>query len=263
MATTQAGGIRLSVVAPAFNEAAGIRDVLEEWQRYLQKAEPSYEIIICDDGSTDRTWQVLEEIARSDSRIRNLRYDNNEGAAVAIREAIAHSRGEWVLTIDSDGQFPIAELRKLQDRQRQTGADAVIGARRTKQDRLVLRIGSSMSSAAARFLLGTDLRDFTCAMMLVRGDLLRRLQLEARGLNYSTDIAAKLLEARASVAQQQIHHRARTRGMSKLRLLAAAQDRLTLLRYLRLRRTLLRRGIITARRSAGQPLRRGVNWRGG
>jgi dolichol-phosphate mannosyltransferase len=248
---------KLSVVAPAYNEEECIESVILHWVRELRRLEPDYEIIICDDGSKDKTWSIIERLARTNKRIRNVRHMKNQGAGAAHTSALSCSSGQWVLMIDSDGQFDIGDYEVLKKEQARTAADAVIGARQIKEDSPFFRLGSAASGACANLLLGSRIADFNSVFKLVRGDLARGLHLEARRFDVSTDMTAKLLERGAKIAVHEIRHRPRTQGQSKLRFFRAAMSRLRFIRYLHTRRRLINAAIIQ-----GNPpeLARGVNW---
>ncbi|HWU54271.1 MAG TPA: glycosyltransferase, partial [Rhizomicrobium sp.] len=98
--------IRLSVAAPAYNEAAGIEAVIANWHDFLS-ARPElaeFEIVVCDDGSSDATGDILDRLTLSYPQLRPLHFARNQGAAAALNAAIAATTGDWVLLIDSDGQ---------------------------------------------------------------------------------------------------------------------------------------------------------------
>ena len=111
-AQTLSAPIRLSVAAPAYNEAAGIEAVVAEWHGFLGARTDiaSFEIVVCNDGSKDRTGEILDRLARQYPQVRPLHFAQNQGAAAALNAAIAATTGDWVLLIDSDGQFPVQNL---------------------------------------------------------------------------------------------------------------------------------------------------------
>src|SRR5690349_10021953 len=125
--------IRLSVAAPAYNEAAGIEAVIANWHDFLsQQALAEFEIVICNDGSSDATGDILDRLTLSYPQLRPLHFDKNQGAAAALNAAIAATRGDWVLLIDSDGQFAIENLPAMLDALQRSGGLAAIGIRQKK-----------------------------------------------------------------------------------------------------------------------------------
>ena len=107
--------IRLSVAAPAYNEAEGIESLVAEWHSFLsaQADVSEFEIVICNDGSRDRTGDILDRLTLPFPQLRVLHFARNQGGAAGLKAAIAATRYDWVLLIDSDGQFPIAGLTAM------------------------------------------------------------------------------------------------------------------------------------------------------
>lgn len=238
----------LSVAAPAYNEADVIEGLIEGWVAHLrtQPGLTAFEIVICDDGSTDATGAILARLAARHPEVRVVSHRPNRGGGVAMARAIGATRHAWVLLLDSDGQFPIACFERLAAEVERSGARAVLGAREHKQDTAFARFGSAASSFVANLVYGTRYRDFNSTCKLCEGPLLRSLRLEARGLNYSTDTLAKLLEAGIVPAEVLVPHLPREKGKSTRTAIGSTLDRLGFVLYLAMRRALLARGVIVA-----------------
>jgi len=105
----------LSIAAPAYNEAEGIESVVRQWIDYLKglPAIERFEVVVCNDGSRDDRGAILDRIAALDPRLEPVHQPRNQGAAAALTAAIRHTREDWVLLLDSDGQFPIENLPRL------------------------------------------------------------------------------------------------------------------------------------------------------
>jgi glycosyltransferase involved in cell wall biosynthesis len=237
--------IRLSVAAPAYNEADGIEAVITDWHRFLSSRPDigEFEIVICNDGSRDRTGDILDRLTLPFPQLKPLHFAVNQGAAAALNAAIAATTGDWVLLTDSDGQFPIENLPAMQAAL-SGGGLAVIGIRQ-KKDVPFARFGSWASGLICNLVHGARMRDFNSAFKLVRGSILRRLGLEARGMNYSTEVTSRLLECGILPVEVAIEHRPRTSGTSSMKLVRGAAHRLLFVLYIALRQLLLRLGILT------------------
>ena len=244
--------VRLSIAAPAYNEADALRGVMEGWLDYLRTLDSvaEFEIVVCNDGSRDSTGAILNELARTHREVRPLHFPVNQGAAAALTAAIAATRFEWVLLIDADGQFPISNLAAMLAAVRQQRVPAAIGIRQ-KKDRLVAQFGTASSAFVCKLIHRSAIRDFNSAFKLVWGPLLRSLDFEARGMNYSTEVTSRLLEARVPIAQLAIEHRPRVAGTSNMRLVRGAVDRFLFVSYIAVRQVLLGSGV----------LRRPLSWR--
>ncbi|HEY0267300.1 MAG TPA: glycosyltransferase family 2 protein, partial [Rhizomicrobium sp.] len=234
-----------SVAAPAYNEAEGIEAVIAEWHGFLsaQSDMAWFEIVVCNDGSRDPTGDILDRLTLAFPQLKPLHFARNQGAAAALNAAIAATTGDWVLLIDSDGQFPIRNLPAMLDALRRDGGLAAIGIRR-KKDVPFARFGSWASGLVCNLTHGTRLRDFNSAFKLVWGPSLRRLGLEARGMNYSTEVTSRLLERGIVPVEVEIEHRPRLTGVSSMKLVRGAAHRLLFVLYIALRQLLLKLGIL-------------------
>jgi glycosyltransferase involved in cell wall biosynthesis len=238
----------VSLAAPAYNEAAGLAGWLREWCDALGgwPCASGFEIVVCNDGSRDATREILTQAALADPRVRPVHHPENRGAGRAMATAIAATRGDWVLTVDSDGQFPPSCLAAFEEHQ-EPGARAYLGARRTKRDSLLARQGARATTWAFNLAHSTSYHDASSACQLVEGPLLRGLTLEARGPNYPIDILAKLLEAETRPVEVVIEHLPRATGQSSLAFGRSALERAGFMAYLGLRRVLVGSGVIAAR----------------
>jgi dolichol-phosphate mannosyltransferase len=236
----------ISIAAPAYNESAGIVPVVEHWLEYLRGRTDleRYEIVICNDGSKDDTAERLRTIQASSDELVVIEHSVNQGAGAAVATAISGTTSDWVLLVDSDGQFAIENFEVLRDALQKAGTPAAIGVRTTKVDSLFARFGSWSSGMLCNFFHGTRYRDFNSACKLVKGDLLRSLRMECKGLNYSTDVTSKLIERGVRIAEADIAHLPRETGTSSLRKFRGARDRLLFVMYLGFRQFLIRMQIL-------------------
>jgi len=233
--------IHLSLAAPAYNEAEGIEAVISDWHAYLssQPDVSSFEIVICNDGSKDKTGDILDRLTLPFPQLKPMHFARNQGAAAALTAAIAATTGDWVLLIDSDGQFPISGFSPLLTALCQADGRAAIGIRQ-KKDVAFARFGTWASGVLCNVVHGTNLKDFNSAFKLAWGPSLRRLGLEAKGLNYSTEITSRLLEAGIVPVEVAIEHSPRQTGVSSMKLVRGATHRFLFVLYIALRQLLLR-----------------------
>ena len=232
----------VSLAAPAYNEAEGLNDVISEWVTYLsaQKRLRRFEIVICDDGSTDRTPEILSSIASRYPQVRAIRLPTNQGAAAALARAISQTSLNWVLLIDSDGQYVINNLERMISAVEAHDLLGACGVRRKKIDSPFARFGSWASGAICNLIHRTTYRDFNCAFKLVSGPVVRSIILEAKGLNYSTEMTSKLAERGIQLAEVEILHRPREYGKSSVKLIRDAFHRLLFVFYIAFRQLLLK-----------------------
>jgi dolichol-phosphate mannosyltransferase len=245
ISSTPTSEFRLSVAAPAYNEGKGIEALVLHWQKVLSQhsAIAAFEIVICNDGSSDDTAFHLNRLAADYPQIRPLHFKQNQGAAAALTAAIAMTRFEWVLLLDADDQFPIENLFPMMEHQRATQAKAVMGVRQ-KKDHYFARFGTKASGFVCNLVHRSHLRDFNSACKLVHGPLLRALSLEARGMNYSTEVSSKLLESGCPLVEIDIEHRPRKMDKSKVQWVRDSLHRLGFVLYIALRQLLLKLTIL-------------------
>lgn len=238
--------VDISVAAPAYNEADNIAAVVREWQEYLENnpAVGDWEIVVCDDGSRDATGEILAGLRDRCPRLVVVTFDRNRGAGAAIAAAIAATRLDWVVLLDSDGQFPIANLDRVIPRIQAGEAVAFSGARIRKADGAAYRWGSAVSGAVSNLLHGTRYRDFNSIFKVVYGPLFRALPLESGGMNCSTEITARVAEVGRRWVEVPIEHRERGGGRRGWRFWRGARDRALFVCYLGYRHWLLRRGVL-------------------
>jgi len=237
----------LSLAAPAYNEESCIREILLDWIKYLQvnNIASSWEINICNDGSTDKTLKILNEIKNQfPGYINILNFEKNQGAAAALSEAIMSSKFEWTLLLDSDGQFPIQNIKKFMNVDDYSKEVGFKGQRVVKKDDLFMRFGSFISGRILNLIYTNSYSDFNSAFMLIRTDVLQSIRLEAKGLNYSTDITGKLAEKNIFLREIRIEQREREESVSTKKALRSAIHRFLFVLYLMCRKLLLNLGVL-------------------
>jgi dolichol-phosphate mannosyltransferase len=236
---------KISLAAPAYNEGTNLREIVLEWVNYFNNyKEFDFEIVICNDGSRDNTKEVLDSLATSYPQVKPIHLEKNQGAAYALKQAINKTTGHWVLLIDSDGQFPINNLAHFIDSKHRTKAKAFIGVRGSKKDSYVAKFGSWISGFICSCIYNKKYQDFNCALKFIEGDIVRKLHLEARGLNYSTDVSAKLLENGIDMVEVKIAHTYRAGGKSTRKFFKDSLSRAFFVFYLLIRRILIKSKII-------------------
>lgn len=194
---------QLSIVIPAMNEERRLPRTLRRVVAYLRELPQSWEVIVVDDGSRDRTAEVVEELAREleEPRLSVLKLLKNQGKGGAQREGVARSRGERVLLMDADLATPIEELEPLWkaiDR----GADIAIGSRAlptsniTRPQSLPRVLLGSAGNWWIRFFAVSGIHDTQCGFKLFRGDLARKLFAVGRENRFAIDIELLCLAQR-------------------------------------------------------------------
>jgi dolichol-phosphate mannosyltransferase len=236
--------IEVSLAAPAYNEEEGIASVITEWRDVLTAAGVSFEIVICNDGSRDQTGTILSDLSRSMTQLRTVGGAVNRGYGHALSTAIAHCKGAYIATIDSDGQFDPAAIVDFLVRVKAENADGVAGYRDRKRDSLLRVLADRALNLIVRGMFRTRLRDTNCALKLIRRDLLQSLPLEATGFPLPTEVCIRLEAAGVRLVEAPVRHRERLAGESKLRVWSTGWKMGWFLVYLRLRLALFRARVL-------------------
>lgn len=202
----------LSLVLPAYNEEDNIEIVVRQAMAILPRYADDFEIIPVNDGSRDRTARIIDELAVEDSRIRPVHHKANQGYGGAVASGIKASTGQYVMFMDADRQFDIADIRRLAPFV--TEFDIVAGFRMERADPMRRRINAEIFNLAVRIAFGVHLRDLDCAFKIFHGDVVRSLDLTSSGALINAEMQAKLRRQGASLQQVGVPHHPRIAGTS-------------------------------------------------
>jgi dolichol-phosphate mannosyltransferase len=209
-------GGALSLVIPAYNEAAGIRQALDEADAALAGLGLRYEILVVDDGSTDGTADVVRQAMRGRPRVRLLRHPHNRGYGAALRTGFSAARFDRVAFTDADGQFDLTDLAALVPLAEDY--PLAVGYRVDRKDPWLRRFCSWGYNVLVRCLLGTRVRDCDCALKVFRKDALGRLLPRTPGFFVNTEMLTRARLLGYRVAEVGVRHRPRRHGASKVSL---------------------------------------------
>lgn len=235
--------LQYSIVMPAFNEEGNIETTVRQCFAALERNGYSGEVVVTDDGSRDHTGEILQTLQAEFPRLRVVRHIVNTGYGEALYDAILAADGEYIVTIDSDGQFDIFELPSLVA-EREKGFAVVTGFRHKKRDSLVRVAADRILNLIIRLFFGLQVRDSNCALKLIPRETLQRIRIEARGYPAPTEILVKLKVLGCTIGQTGITHWPRTLGMSALHPVRTGWNMLRFLLYLRIKIGLFRKKII-------------------
>jgi glycosyltransferase involved in cell wall biosynthesis len=223
---------KLSLVLPAHNEQENIREVVNQAINVLPRFADSFEIIIVNDGSADSTGEIADELAAVQQFVRVVHHATNRGYGAALISGFRSSSGDWVMVMDSDRQFDLGDLVYLAPL---VGAyDLVAGYRIRRNDPVHRVVFGRIFKLAVHFLFGLNMHDIDCAFKVIRGDLLRTLDLQSTGALVSTELMAKWVRMGATWTQVGVHHYPRPAGQQSggsLRVVFRAMKDIPLLWY--------------------------------
>jgi glycosyltransferase involved in cell wall biosynthesis len=169
----------LSIVVPAFNEAARIGDSVRKIDAFMRQSPLSFELIVVDDGSVDNTAEVVRQAPVRCLRL--VRNEKNHGKGYAVRQGVLAASGRYVLFTDADLSAPIDEVNKLLEVADKEGADVVIGSRAVdrkyieKHQSVLRELGGIVFNLMVRLVLGLRLHDTQCGFKLFHRQRSRRI----------------------------------------------------------------------------------------
>jgi dolichol-phosphate mannosyltransferase len=202
----------LSVVFPVYNEEENIPILLGEIRAALSPRPWTYEIVAVDDGSTDRSLEVLLGSRRDFPNLRILSFVKNSGQTAALDAAWRAARGSWVVSLDADLQNDPADIPAMMERLASSGSDMVIGIRVNRQDTLARKIQSRIGNGVRNWITGDQITDTGCSLKLVSRQAIDRVKLYT-GMHRFLPTLVRLEGYK--VTEMPVRHRARRFGVSK------------------------------------------------
>jgi glycosyltransferase involved in cell wall biosynthesis len=202
----------LSIVIPVYNEEENVEPLVGEITSVMKHLVKSYEIIVVDDGSRDRTFAILAGLRRRAPQLRAIGLKRNFGQTAALAAGLTHARGEFVVLMDGDGQNDPADIPAMLA-ELDKGADLVCGWRFQRHDSfLSRRLPSLMANWLISWATQVKLHDYGCTLKAMRKDVAGHLKLYGEMHRFIPAIA---YERGARVAELKVKHRPRLRGSSK------------------------------------------------
>jgi glycosyltransferase involved in cell wall biosynthesis len=200
----------VSVFLPCHNEEGNVLRVVTELDDVLSRSSWAYEIIVVDDGSSDRTGQIADELAAARRSVRVVHHRTNRGYGAAVISGIRAAAQPWVVLCDGDGQFEVSDVLKLLGRAEKH--DIVVGRRVRRADPLMRRINGRAWTVLIRLLLGVRIADLDCGLKLFRRDALNGIDLQSRGAMISAELMAQLTRRGLRICEVDVQHLPRLAG---------------------------------------------------
>ena len=203
----------LSIVIPAFNEEENLPVLIEELHRAFPVAPQNWEILLVNDGSTDRTLEIMLELKRTHPHIRVFSLDRNHGLSAALDAGFRQAKGDIVVSLDSDLQNDPSDIPRLLEKIPEY--DAVIGIRVRRQDSFVKKMSSRIANQIRDLILKEKWQDTGCTLKAYKRSYLERIKL-FHGLHRF--LPTLLLMQKARILELPVNHRQRVHGKSKYHL---------------------------------------------
>lgn len=205
--------MNLSIVIPLKNEDESLPE-LEAWiRRVCEQHRLSYEIILVDDGSTDRSWKVIEALREKNPAVRGIKFRRNYGKSAGLHTGFQAAEGDVVITMDADLQDSPDEIPELYRMITQDGYDLVSGWKKVRHDPVSKTIPTKLYNAVTRWMSGIQLHDFNCGLKAYRIDVVKTIEVYGEMHRYIPVIAK--WAGFTKIGEKVVEHRARQYGVTK------------------------------------------------
>lgn len=204
----------ISVVVPLFNEEESLPELHAWIQRVMAANNYSYEIIFINDGSTDHSWETIEDLSRKDENVKGIKFRRNYGKSPALYCGFKEAQGDVVITMDADLQDSPDEIPGLYQMITEEHYDLVSGYKQKRYDPITKTLPTKLFNATARKISGIhNLHDFNCGLKAYRLDVVKNIEVYGEMHRYIPYIAKNAGFTR--IGEKVVHHQARKYGKSK------------------------------------------------
>ena len=204
----------ISVVIPLFNEAESLPELFEWIERVMKANGFSYEIIFVNDGSTDNSWEVIEQWRQRSPYVHGIKFRRNYGKSPALHCGFQRAEGDVVITMDADLQDSPDEIPELYRMIKEDGYDLVSGWKKKRYDPLSKTIPTKLFNATARKFSGIhNLHDFNCGLKAYRKEVIKNIEVYNDMHRYIPYLAK--IAGFTKIGEKVVHHQARKYGTTK------------------------------------------------
>ena len=204
----------LSIVIPLLNEEESLPELSAWIEKVMLENNYSYEIIYVDDGSTDNSWKVIEQLREKNPNIKGIKFQRNYGKSAGLNEGFRAATGDVIITMDADLQDSPDEIPELYRMVREEGYDLVSGWKKKRyDDKLTKNVPSKLFNATARRVSGIRLHDFNCGLKAYKSALAKDIEIY-NDMHRYIPVLAKNAGYR-KITEKVVQHQARKYGSSK------------------------------------------------
>ena len=204
----------ISIIVPLFNEDESLPHLAEWIDRVMKEHGFTYEVIMVDDGSKDRSWQVIEELRAKNPCYKGVKFRRNYGKSAALNVGFGHAQGDVVITMDADLQDSPDEVPELFRMIKEEGYDLVSGWKKKRYDsKIAKNIPSKFFNWTTRKMSGIKLHDFNCGLKAYRRDVVKSIEVYGEMHRYIPVIAK--WAGFSKIGEKVVQHRKREFGVTK------------------------------------------------
>lgn len=205
--------MNISVIIPLYNEEESLPDLLKWIEKVMQSNNYSYEVIFVDDGSTDKSWEVIEDLKSDNSHIKAIRFRRNFGKSAALQVGFQDALGDVVITMDADLQDSPDEIPELYKMIVEEDYHLVSGWKKKRYDPILKTVPSKFFNRTVRFFTGIKLHDFNCGLKAYQNKVVKNIEIFGEMHRYIPVIAQKAGFVR--IGEKVVQHRKRQFGTTK------------------------------------------------
>lgn len=204
----------ISLVIPLLDESESLPELTAWIEKVMTEQRYSYEVIFVDDGSTDNSWEVIQDLRKKNPDIKGIKFQRNYGKSAALYEAFRATQGDVVITMDADLQDSPDEIPELRKMILEDGYDLVSGWKKKRYDNTFTKnIPSKFFNAVTRQVSGIKLHDFNCGLKAYRSKVVKSIEVYGEMHRY-IPVLAKWAGFK-KITEKPVEHRARKYGVSK------------------------------------------------
>lgn len=204
----------ISVIIPLYNEEESLPELYAWIERVMKENNFSYEVVFVNDGSTDHSWDVIEELRKKSNNVKGIKFRRNYGKSPALYCGFETAEGDVVITMDADLQDSPDEIPGLYKMIKEEGYDLVSGYKQKRYDPLSKTIPTKLFNATARKISGIhNLHDFNCGLKAYRKEVVKNIEVYGKMHRYIPYLAKNA--GFDKIGEKVVHHQARKYGKSK------------------------------------------------
>ncbi len=204
----------ISVIIPLYNEEESIRELYDWIERVMSENKFSYEVVFINDGSTDSSWNIIEQLSKEHQQVKGIKFRRNYGKSPALYCGFKEAQGDVVITMDADLQDSPDEIPELYRMIKEKGYDLVSGYKQKRYDPISKTLPTKLFNATARKISGIkNLHDFNCGLKAYRRDVVKNIEVYGEMHRYIPYLAKNA--GFSKIGEKVVHHQARKYGTSK------------------------------------------------
>ncbi|QZT35547.1 glycosyltransferase family 2 protein [Halosquirtibacter xylanolyticus] len=205
--------LNVSVVVPLYNEDESLKE-LDQWiKKVMTDHQFTYEVIYVNDGSSDKSWQVIETLAKNNDAVRGICFSRNYGKSAALFAGFEMAEGQVVITMDADLQDSPEEIPELRSMIVDQGYDLVSGWKQKRYDPISKTVPSKLFNGVASWLSGIKLHDFNCGLKAYKKDVVKSIEVYGEMHRYIPILAKEA--GFMNIGEKVVQHQARKYGVTK------------------------------------------------